>query len=101
MDFGPLFVTAGIAQAVHESAGFASELLESIRRYQTGDWGDLCPEDVQLNAEALRTAPGSWAHTPRSKAGRSGSSQRRQTTTAGDLLRPFFSLTSTEREVVP
>lgn len=97
MDFGPLFVTAGIAQAVHESAGFASELLESIRRYQTGDWGDLCPEDVQLNAEALR----SWAHTPRSKAGRSGSSQRRQTTTAGDLLRPFFSLTSTEREVVP
>ena len=55
MDFGPLFVTAGIALAVHESAGFASELLESIRRYQTGDWGDLCPEDVQLNAEALRT----------------------------------------------
>ena len=55
MNFGPLFVTAGIAQAVHESAGFASELLESIRRYQTGDWGDLCPEDVQLNAEALRT----------------------------------------------
>ena len=101
MNFGPLFVTAGIAQAVHESAGFASELLESIRRYQTGDWGDLCPRMCSSTRRRSGRAPGSWAHTPRSKAGRSGSSQRRQTTTAGDLLRPFFSLTSTEREVVP
>ena len=29
--------------------------LSLIHIYQTGDWGDLCPEDVQLNAEALRT----------------------------------------------
>lgn len=55
MDFGPLFITAGIAQAARDDVGFLSEILECLRRYQLGDWGDLCPEDVQLNAEALRT----------------------------------------------
>ena len=55
MDFGPLFITAGIAQAARDDAGFVSEILECRRRYQLGDWGNLCPEDVQFNAEALRT----------------------------------------------
>ena len=55
MDFGPLFITAGIAQAARDVAGFVSEILECLRRYQLGDWGDLCPEDMQLNKAALRT----------------------------------------------
>ena len=48
MDFGPLFITAGIAQAARDDVGFLSEILECLRRYQLGDWGDLCPEDIQL-----------------------------------------------------
>lgn len=55
MDFGPLFITAGIAQAARDDVGFLSEILECLRRYQLGDWGDLCPEDMQLNEAALRT----------------------------------------------
>ena len=43
MDFGPLFITAGIAQAARDDVGFLSEILECLRRYQLGDWGDLCP----------------------------------------------------------
>lgn len=46
MDFGPLFITVGIAQAARDDAGFVSEILECLRRYQLGDWGDLCPEDT-------------------------------------------------------
>ena len=53
MDFGPLFITAGIAQAARDDAGFLSEIFECLRRYQLGDWGDLCPEDMQLNEAAL------------------------------------------------
>ena len=55
MDFGPLFITAGIAQAARDDAGFLSEIFECLRRYQLGDWGDLCPEDMQLNEAELRT----------------------------------------------
>lgn len=43
MDFGPIFITAGIAQAARDDVGFLSEILECLCRYQLGDWGDLCP----------------------------------------------------------
>ena len=31
------------------------EVLTGIQRHASGDWGDLCPEDMQSNDEALRT----------------------------------------------
>lgn len=63
MDFGPLFITAGIAQAARDDVGFLSEILECLRRYQLGDWGDLCPEDMQLNEAALDCARLMGAYT--------------------------------------
>ena len=68
MDFGPLFITAGIAQAARDDVGFLSEIL-------------------------------SWVRIPRSRAGRSGSSLKQQMTTARELPRPSFSLTSIETGV--
>lgn len=100
MDFGPLFITAGIAQAARDDVGFLSEILECLRRYQLGDWGDLCPEDMQLNEAALRTGArlmGCVYHE--AGRGRSGSSLKQQMTTARELPRPSFSLTSIETGV--
>lgn len=31
------------------------EVLAGLRRHVCGDWGDLCPEDMQANDEALLT----------------------------------------------
>ena len=55
MDFGPLFITAGIAQAARDDVGFLSEILECLRRYQLGDWGDLCTEDMPVSYTHLCT----------------------------------------------
>lgn len=30
------------------------EVLAGLRRHAGGDWGDLCPEDMQANDEALK-----------------------------------------------
>lgn len=29
------------------------EVLTALSRHRSGDWGDLCPEDIQANEEAL------------------------------------------------
>ncbi|WP_437186538.1 hypothetical protein SH668x_003692 [Planctomicrobium sp. SH668] len=44
------------------------EVLSALQRHAAGDWGDLCPEDMQTNDEALRhggrlfSAYGSGSH---------------------------------------
>lgn len=55
MDFGPLFITAGIAQAARDDVGFLSEILECLRRYQLGDWGDLLPRGYAAQRCGART----------------------------------------------
>lgn len=48
---GQLLATPA-ALACLEQAGLS--LFDLIARHVTGDWGDLCPEDVQANEAALR-----------------------------------------------
>lgn len=55
MDFGPIFITEGIARTARNDTGFMMEILGCLRRYQLGDWGDLCAEAAQLNKAALRS----------------------------------------------
>lgn len=44
------------------------EVLSALQRHASGDWGDLCPEDMQSNSDALQhggrlfSAYGSGAH---------------------------------------
>lgn len=51
---GQIVMTRAIAIDVEESAKFAREVTKSLRRYASGDWGDTCAEDAQMNNEAVK-----------------------------------------------
>ncbi|WP_309712643.1 hypothetical protein [Armatimonas sp.] len=51
-DLGALVGTPGAVAAMQRVNVTARELL---KRHHTGDWGDIHPEDVGLNEEALET----------------------------------------------
>lgn len=72
MDFGPLFVTAGIAQAVHESAGLWRLSCSRASADTRPATGVIFAPRCALNAEAAQDGrPDMGAYTT-SKAGRSG-----------------------------
>lgn len=48
---GRLLATPGALEAMKESGQEAAFFLD---RHSTGDWGEICPEDAQLNHEALK-----------------------------------------------
>lgn len=50
---GQIVMTRSIAIDVEESAKFAREVTKALRRYASGDWGDICAEDAQMNNEAV------------------------------------------------
>jgi len=47
---GQVLATPGALQAMKESGQEAAFFLD---RHSTGDWGTVCPDDAQLNDEAL------------------------------------------------
>ncbi len=49
---GQVLATPGAMQALKESGQEAAFFLD---RHARGDWGQLCPEDAQLNDEALKS----------------------------------------------
>jgi hypothetical protein len=48
---GQLVATPGALEAMQESG---QSPLDFVARHVSGDWGDLCPEDKQLNEDALK-----------------------------------------------
>ena len=53
MEFGEVYITRGVYEAICESLIFGLEVVEAFVRYQNLDWGDLCKEDIELNERAL------------------------------------------------
>lgn len=50
---GQLIITANASLQLT-----TEEVLTSLRRHMSGDWGDLCPEDALANANALHHGGG-------------------------------------------
>lgn len=50
---GRTVMTRGIADTIQGDESFASEIIRSLDRHFSGDWGDLCEDDKKMNDEAL------------------------------------------------
>jgi len=51
----PLFSLGRTVQTANAQATLDPvSVLKSLRRHQTGDWGDCCPEDAEENNRALK-----------------------------------------------
>ena len=48
---GPIVMTEGIREMIE--SGYQDEIQECLERHESGDWGDLCEEDRQLNDDSL------------------------------------------------
>lgn len=48
---GRVVATPGALNLLHENGVTPTGLLQ---RHQQGDWGDVCPDDANVNEEALR-----------------------------------------------
>ena len=49
-----LVVTRAVHNRIEKDDEFAKGVFSSLRRYYSGDWGDLCDEDRQMNDNALK-----------------------------------------------
>jgi len=46
---GQTVITVGARDALHPA-----DVIAALERHATGDWGDVCAEDKQLNDQALK-----------------------------------------------
>lgn len=53
-ELGQLVATRGVHADMQQDAKFSKEVGAALQRYQREDWGELDPEDVEANAEALK-----------------------------------------------
>lgn len=51
---GQVVVTAGVAAEMEHNLGFIKFVLESFKRYEVCDWGNLCPDDAKMNDKAVK-----------------------------------------------
>lgn len=51
---GTLYMTAGIDAEMHRNTDFARFVLESWKRYESCDWGDVPNEDKKMNDSAVK-----------------------------------------------
>ena len=50
---GRICWTGGINEKMADDERFAKFVLDSLKKYRTGNWGNVCDEDKQLNDEAV------------------------------------------------
>ena len=48
-----IYLTKTINDEVAQNENFAKEIAKALNRFSSKDWGELCEEDKELNAEAL------------------------------------------------
>lgn len=46
-------MTRGVNDLVADDEHFAKFVWDSLKKYRSGDWGDMCKEDWHLNDEAV------------------------------------------------
>ena len=51
---GQLLMTRGVNDKMAQDDGFAKFVYNSLKRHASGDWGDLCHEDIQENELSLK-----------------------------------------------
>ena len=49
LNLGVLVQTPGVDEMIA-----IDEVMAALRRHETGDWGDMCDDDKQVNDEAVR-----------------------------------------------
>lgn len=56
---GPIMMTEGIREMME--SGHYNEINDCLERHRSGDWGNLCDEDRQMNDDALEAErKGEW-----------------------------------------
>ena len=55
VELGHVYVTQGIDELQTSDLSFAKFVAKCLIRHQSGDWGDLCKEDKELNEYALES----------------------------------------------
>lgn len=53
-EMGLLVITNGINDKL-DSVRFSKEITVALHRFKNADWGEMDPEDIEANNEALRT----------------------------------------------
>lgn len=53
-DLGQLVATRGIYDDMQQDDAFSNEVAAAMLRYQLEEWGELPPEDIELNNEAIK-----------------------------------------------
>lgn len=51
---GQCVCTRGVHELMEDNVSFFMFVNKSLQRHQTGDWGDLCDEDKQMNDYAVK-----------------------------------------------
>ena len=54
-ELGRITMTAGVAELVEKSAEFMDFVIRSMARYTKCDWGEMDPDDKELDDEAVKT----------------------------------------------
>ena len=50
---GPIMMTEGIRELISLDQTAADTVQNCLEKHMSGNWGDLCDEDKQMNDEAL------------------------------------------------
>lgn len=54
IDMGEVFVTAGINAKMDQSDTFSRDVVLSLHKFESGDWGDTSEEDALLNDRSVQ-----------------------------------------------
>lgn len=54
INMGEVFVTAGINAKMDKSETFSREVVLSLHKYESGNWGDTSEEDALLNDRSVQ-----------------------------------------------
>ena len=54
-ELGQLVATRGVANMMNDDPAFSAFARRSLRRFISGDWGEMCESDKRQNEDALKS----------------------------------------------